>query len=99
MKKELKVIIPLFLIGLLVSVNISQASFGVTAGDSYVYDIVHATQEITVGTNSGSGNGYIIDGQSFTDGTSINCNVTAVGVDVEYNKQAGTAIESGSRLI
>jgi hypothetical protein len=96
MKKILKVALPLFIIGLFLSVSMAKGAFGVTVGDEYTFDIVQANQAITVGANSGSGSGYELDGQTFAEGTSIELNVTAVGADVEYNMTAGTAVEESS---
>ncbi|MHA1503861.1 MAG: choice-of-anchor S family protein [Candidatus Heimdallarchaeota archaeon] len=93
MKKILKIVLPLFIVGLFLSVSMTRGAYGVIVGDEFTFDIVSANQVITVGTNSGSGDGYVVDGLSFAEGTSVDTNVTAVGASVDYNLTAGSAVE------
>ena len=99
MKKILKVVLPLFIIGLLFSVNMAQGTFSVTVGDDYDFDVVAANQTITVGNNTGGTNGYELDGLVFAEGTSVNVNVTAVSTVVSYNITTGAAtVSEGSNI-
>jgi hypothetical protein len=92
----MKIVLPLLIIGLLSSVMMVRGTFNVVVGDEFDYDVVAANQSVTVGTNSGSGSGYIVDGTDFAEGTQITTNVTAVGGVVDYDLIAGTSVESES---
>jgi hypothetical protein len=96
LKKILKVVLPLFIIGLFLSVTMVKGTFDVEVGDEFDYDVIAANQSVTVGTNSGSGSGYIVDGLQFAEGTTITTNVTNVGGVVDYDLIAGAAVESSS---
>ncbi|NHJ87339.1 MAG: hypothetical protein FK734_17880 [Asgard group archaeon] len=96
MKKAIKILLPLMIIGLLVTANSGLAeTYGVAIGNTYTYDVVASNVAITVGTESASASGYTLGSTHFDEGTSVTVNVTAVGTtDVDYDIISGAASES-----
>lgn len=92
----IKVILPMLIVGLLVSVQFTQATYGVSIGDEHVFDCVSAELNVTLGANSGGGTGYTVDGQHFAEGTSVTTNVTGFSFGVDYDIIAGGYTESSS---
>jgi hypothetical protein len=91
LKKALKFIIPIAIMGLLISTQFANGTFGVEVGNTFTYDIIKSNISATIGTNSGSAVGYEVDGQVFGEGTQVDVEVTNVGVSsVEYEIQAGS---------
>ncbi|NHJ46780.1 MAG: hypothetical protein FK733_03230 [Asgard group archaeon] len=95
MKKALKIIIPLAIMGLLISTQFGSATFGVEVGNIFTYDVIKNNFSVTVGANSGTSTGYEVDDQPFAEGTQVDVEVTAVNpLDVEYELQAGSYYET-----
>jgi len=96
LKKTIKIVLPLLIVGLLLSVQFAQATYGVSVGDEFIYDCVSSELNVTLGTNSGGGTGYTVDGQHFAEGTSVTVNVTSISSSVYYDIIAGGYTEADS---
>lgn len=95
MKKALKIIIQLAIMGLLISTQFANATFGVEVGNIYTFDIIKSNISIAIGANSGSSSGYEVDDHAFAEGTQVDVEVTAINpLDVEYEVQAGSYYET-----
>jgi hypothetical protein len=95
LKKALKFIIPFAIMGLLLSTQFANGTFGVTVGQIFTYDVIKNNFSVTIGANSGTSTGYEIDGQEFPEGTQVDVEVTAVNpLDVEYELQSGSYYET-----
>lgn len=96
----LKVIIPLALISLFLSTQLVTANFGVDIGDTFTYDCVAAERTMTLGSNTGTGTGYTVDGHAFAAGTSVVVEVLEFDDSffntTIYEIQAGSYVENGS---
>ena len=78
LKKGIKFILPVFLIGLMLIPSVSaNAAYGVTVGTVYTYNYNTCTWSVTAGANSATGNGYMVDDGHFQEGTSFNVEVDA----------------------
>ncbi|HUU77069.1 MAG TPA: choice-of-anchor S family protein [candidate division Zixibacteria bacterium] len=98
--KCLKFILPLALIGILISPMIVGANFGVDIGDTFTYDCVTSELSISIGSKSASVTGYAVDGHDFAVGTSVVVEVlefddTFFNTTI-YEVQAGSYAENGS---
>ena len=99
--KYMKYILPLALIGILISpMIVSAGNFGVNIGDTFTYDCEAADMSISIGSKSATVTGYSVDDQEFAVGTSVTVEVLdfeyAWGNNTIYEVQAGTATENGS---
>jgi hypothetical protein len=97
MKKELKIILPLVMVAVLLGSTMTQATYGVTIGDIFNYDVEAASWNISVDTDSSSGTGV-----NFLDvlkpvGTQFDVEVTAVDpTSVDWEMTIGTDTDTGS---
>ncbi|NHJ49176.1 MAG: hypothetical protein FK733_15415 [Asgard group archaeon] len=88
MKKSLKIILPLLMLGLIFSAQNIRAAYTLSPG-IYNYDINESGLVITSGVNTVDVVGFYVSGDSYPDHTPITLNVTTVGASsVEYNLTA-----------
>ena len=78
MKKIIKIIIPLLLIGIIITPISVRGDYQQTVGETFTYDVVTADIAVNYETNSVSNSSYLLDGQFFNDGTQLEVEVTAV---------------------
>ncbi|MBN1329848.1 MAG: hypothetical protein JXA54_10275 [Candidatus Heimdallarchaeota archaeon] len=89
MKKAIKLIMPLFLIGLIFTTQTIQGEYLVTVGTTYTYDIVNSDYNVTFGIHSAEVSGYEIDGQPFNENTQVVLNITEITeFGITYNVSA-----------
>lgn len=97
MKKTLKIILPLVLALTLIGSIMTQASYGVSIGETFTYDVEKSTWNITVDTDSSSGTGFNFLDVKRAVGTQFVVEVTAVDpFGVDWEMSIGTDIETGS---
>ncbi|HUT79615.1 MAG TPA: choice-of-anchor S family protein [Candidatus Bathyarchaeia archaeon] len=90
MKKAIKLILPLFLIGLIFTTQTIQGEYLVTVDSTFTYDVVASDYNVTFGVNSAEVSGYEIDGHYFDDGTQVILNVTEIdSLGITFNMSAG----------
>jgi hypothetical protein len=98
LKKPLKIVLPLLLLGLIFSTQNIQAPYNVTLG-LYAYDVNDANVTLSFGVNTATVDGFAVAGQDHPSGTAITLNVTSVLADeVKYNITAGTDVESHTTI-
>ncbi|NHJ39637.1 MAG: hypothetical protein FK731_06340 [Asgard group archaeon] len=78
MKKIVKILISVLILGVIISPTIVTGNYQVTVGQSFTYDVINASIKTTIDGNTASGNGYFIDSQHFTNGTQIEVEITEV---------------------
>ena len=87
------------LIGLLLSTQAAVSTYQVTAGQTFDFDVIKAEMAVTVGSNSGSGQGFTLDGHHFEPGTQVTVTVDAVDPDpmigVDWTVSANGYSEQG----
>lgn len=94
MKKAVKIALPMLLIGLILITQTTKGVYQVSIGNTYVYDVIESSMNVTFGINSTDNQGFEIDGQYFNPGNSVTLNVTDVQpTEVTYNISAGAYSE------
>ncbi len=73
-----------------------RADYQISSGMTYTYDIITASIDVTIDSNSASGDGYILDGHSFSSGTQVVVEITAVDEanNVDWNITSGLYTET-----
>jgi len=100
MKKILKIGIPLLTIVLILSTTMVKADFNVTVGDDNDYTVDTSNWAVSVGSNSGGGTGFALEGTGYDEGETINIEVTAettstVNYDLTVDTDTYSYISSG----
>jgi len=90
MKNWLKFVLPLFLLCLLIPIQAGIGAFGVNINDTFTYECIAAERIFTLGAESGTGEGFQIDGQHFAPGTTVTVIVSNLISDsVAYEVSSG----------
>ncbi|NHJ49354.1 MAG: hypothetical protein FK733_16310 [Asgard group archaeon] len=90
MRKWLKFILPLMILCLFIPFRNVNAAFGVDIGDTYNYECIAAERTFSLGAETGTGEGFQIDGQHFDPGTIVTVEVIDLISDsVHYNVSSG----------
>ncbi|MFX1538484.1 MAG: choice-of-anchor S family protein, partial [Promethearchaeota archaeon] len=88
MKKIIGIVLPLFLFSLPILPVLG--TYGVSIGETFVYDCIAAERTIALGPYSGEAEGYQIDGQHFDPGTSVTVEITNfISDSVVYSVSSG----------
>jgi len=98
LKKELKIILPILIIGVLLGTSTVRGTYNVSVGNIFTYDVVKSNWDITFGTNSSSGSGFEFNDVKFPVGTQFTVEVTSVtpASGVSWDMTVGTETDSGS---
>ncbi|NHJ39996.1 MAG: hypothetical protein FK731_08185 [Asgard group archaeon] len=100
MKKALKIILPLLMIGMILSIQEMQAAYNISVGSIYNYNVNASSTDIKLGINEANIEGFTLDGQDFGINTEISLNVTSVlPTAVLYNISVGEYSEEASSTI
>ncbi|MBN1330397.1 MAG: hypothetical protein JXA54_13065 [Candidatus Heimdallarchaeota archaeon] len=97
MKKMIKFTLPILAIAMLLSTTLVQAEYSVTVGATYTFNVVEASQTISMGSNSGGGDGILFEDHAFPEGQQIVVEVTAESSStVDYDITVGSIVDSQS---
>lgn len=100
MKKALKIILPLILIGMIFSIQKVQAAYNITVGSIYDYNVNASNTDVTLGINEAHKVGFTLEGQDFGINTAVSLNVTTVlPILVLYNITVGDYSEEETAII
>ncbi len=100
MKKALRVILPVLMIGIVFSSQTVNGDYLVTVGSIFNYDVIDSNMSVTFGVNTASGTGFEIANTTFAAGTTVELNVTALdSLGVDYNLTAGAFTEEKSSSV
>jgi len=98
LKKGLKIFFPIFFIAILLGTTTVKGDYNVAVGNTFKYDVVKSSWDITFGTNTSKGTGFNFKGVKYPVGTQFTVEVTAVSPtsSVDWDMTVGTETESGS---
>ena len=97
MNKTLKIFLPLVFVSVLLGATITQAAYGVTIGEIFIYDVEAASWDMAVDTSSSSGTGFNFLDVKRAVGTQLEVEVTAVSTSsVDWDMTIGEETDSGS---
>jgi len=97
LKQLLKFSLPILAIVMLLSTTIVQADYSVTVGATFTFEVIEASQTVNMGSNSGSGDGFLFEDHAFPVGQQILVEVTASSSSsVNYDVTVGTITDSTS---
>ncbi len=86
LKKMLKTGLPILTIILVLSTTMVRAEYNVSVGQANDYVVSTSNWTIAIGDNSGGGTGFNLDGNNYTEGSSLNIEVTSASTTtVGYN--------------
>ncbi|MHA1531899.1 MAG: choice-of-anchor S family protein [Candidatus Heimdallarchaeota archaeon] len=86
MKKILIFSIPILAIIMIMSTTLVKSDYVVTIGSEFTYDVVESSQTVTIGGDTGGGDGFRFNEQSFTLTEQIFVEVTDATSSVVYYK-------------
>ncbi|MCF2143750.1 MAG: hypothetical protein K9W42_08635 [Candidatus Heimdallarchaeota archaeon] len=101
MKKGLKIFFPIFFIAILLGTTTVRGDYNVAVGNTFNYDVVKSSWNITFGTNTSQGTGFNFKDVKYPVGTQFTVEVTAVSPasSVSWDMTVGTETESGTNTL
>jgi len=97
MKKILNISILLLIFVMLTSTTLVKSDYMVTIGSEFTYDVVESSQTVTVGEDTGGGNGFLFEEEAFNVGEQVFVEVNdASSSQVRFNVTVGNASKIGN---
>ncbi|NPE07987.1 MAG: hypothetical protein GNW80_06880 [Asgard group archaeon] len=97
MKKIMKIGIPILLIVIMLAPTMVKGNYNVAVGNSFTYDVVKSSWDVTAGANSASAKGFAFEEMNYAEKTQFIVEVTAASAaGVDWDQTVGSVTYAGS---
>ncbi|MCK5184442.1 MAG: hypothetical protein KAQ95_09060 [Candidatus Heimdallarchaeota archaeon] len=97
MKKLMKIGLPFLLVIVMLAPTMAKADYNVAVGNSFTYDVVKASWDLSYATDASAGTGFQFEEANYPVNTQFTVAVTAASASaVSWDMTVGSATDSGS---